>query len=176
MKFWHLLDFVGMTTYFTLADDPNPTVDRIVAHWQPIHKRVAAWLRKTGKPLLLTEVGWCSQEGAATAPWNYFQNMEATPAGHEEQRRLYEAFLKVWSGTPGLLGVCWWEWTSDPGGPDDYNYTPRNKPAEQILRSWFTELPPTASAPATAPATTPAPATPPAAAPATEPESQPGAE
>ena len=154
VKFWHLLDFVGMTSYYTLADDPNPTVAQIVDHWRPIHKEITDWLHATGKPLLLTEVGWCSQEGAATAPWNYYQNMKATPAGLEEQRRLYEAFLKVWDGTPSLLGVCWWEWTSDPGGADDYNYTPKNKPAEQVLRRWFAEyqpVPVTTTAPATQP-------------------------
>ena len=137
VKFWAMLDFIGMTSYYTLADDKNPSVDEIVARWRPIHEKIMEWRKTVDKPLLLTEVGWCSQEGAATAPWNYFQNMKATPAGLEEQRRLYEAFLKVWDGSPGLLGVIWWEWTSEPGGPGDFNYTPRNKPAEQVLRDWF---------------------------------------
>jgi hypothetical protein len=139
IKFWHLLDFIGMTSYCTLADKQNPSVAEIVARWQPFKQEIMDWRREVGKPLLLTEVGWCSQEGAATAPWNYYQNMKATPAGHEEQRRLYEAFLQVWDNSPGLLGVCWWEWTSAPGGPGDFNYTPRNKPAEQVLRRWFAE-------------------------------------
>ena len=139
IKFWHLLDFIGMTSYYTLADQQNPSVDEIVARWQPIKKEIMEWRQKVNKPLLLTEVGWCSQEGAAMAPWNYYQNMKATPAGHEEQRRLYEAFLKVWDKAPGLLGVCWWEWTDSGGGSADFNYTPRNKPAEKILRRWFTE-------------------------------------
>ncbi|RMF76353.1 MAG: hypothetical protein D6744_12415, partial [Planctomycetota bacterium] len=77
------------------------------------------------------------QEGAATAPWNYYQNMKATPAGHEEQRRLYEAFLRAWDGADGLAGVIWWEWTDAPGGGEDFNYTPRGKPAEKVLRRWF---------------------------------------
>lgn len=139
VRFWHLLDFVGMTTYYRLAERKNPSVSEIVAHWQPFYEELTQWLRQIGKPLVFTEVGWCSQEGAAMYPWNYYQNMRATPAGHEEQRRLYEAFLKVWDGVPGLRGVIWWEWTTDPGGPDDFNYTPRNKPAEQVLRRWFAE-------------------------------------
>jgi len=128
-----------MTTYYRLAERKNPSVSEIVAHWQPFYEELTQWLRQIGKPLVFTEVGWCSQEGAAMYPWNYYQNMRATPAGHEEQRRLYEAFLKVWDGVPGLRGVIWWEWTTDPGGPDDFNYTPRNKPAEQVLRRWFAE-------------------------------------
>ena len=149
IKFWHLLDFVGMTSYYTLADHKNPTTDEIVARWRPIYQEIMNWRRSLGKPLVLTEVGWCSQEGAATAPWNYYQNMHATPAGHEEQRRLYEAFLRVWDDAPGLLGVMWWEWTAEPGGPSDFNYTPRNKPAEKVLRRWFAQGQPPATRPAT---------------------------
>ena len=139
VAFWNMLDFIGMTSYYKLADAPDPTIDEIVARWRPIHQEIMDWRREIGKPLVLTEVGWCSQAGAAVYPWNYYQNMQASPEGHEEQRRLYEAFLQVWDGSPGLLGVCWWEWTAAPGGPGDFNYTPRNKPAEQILRRWFAE-------------------------------------
>lgn len=72
------------------------------------------------------------------APWNYYQNQRATPAALEEQRRLYEAFIRVWNNTPELMGVIWWEWNASEGGPGDYGYTPKNKPAEQVLRRWFT--------------------------------------
>jgi hypothetical protein len=139
IKFWGMLDFIGMTSYYTLADRKNPTIEEIAARWAPVKKEIMEWRAGIDKPLMLTEVGWCSQEGAATAPWNYYQNMKATPDGHEEQRRLYEAFLKVWDNTPGLMGVCWWEWTTAPGGTGDFNYTPRNKPAEQVLRRWLAE-------------------------------------
>jgi hypothetical protein len=139
VEFWHMLDFIGMTSYYTLADQKNPSIEEIAARWRPIHKEIMDWQREVGRPVLLTEVGWCSQEGAAMSPWNYYQNMTATPAGLEEQRRLYEAFLQVWDGTPGLLGVIWWEWTEAPGGPGDFDYTPKNKPAEQLLRRWFAE-------------------------------------
>jgi len=140
VEFWDKLDFIGMTSYYTLADKPRPTVAEIVAKWEPIQKDVLAWQSKIGKPILMTEVGWCSQEGAAKAPWDYYQNQHATPEGLEEQRRLYEAFLKVWGDCPELMGVIWWEWTPSAGGPDDYGYTPKGKPAEKLLRAWFAEL------------------------------------
>ena len=76
VEFWDRLDFIGMTSYYTLADEKNPTVAEIVEKWQPIKRDILAWQRRIGKPILLTEVGWCSQEGAATAPWNYYQNQK----------------------------------------------------------------------------------------------------
>ena len=137
IQFWDKLDFVGMTSYYKLADRKGAGVDEMIAKWQPIKKRILRWQRKIGKPIVMTEVGWCSQLGAATAPWNYYQNQKPTPEGHEEQRRLYEAFLRVWDGSEGLAGVVWWEWTGSQGGPSDFGYTPKNKPAEKLLREWF---------------------------------------
>jgi hypothetical protein len=145
IKFWHKLDFIGLTSYFTLADRRNPSVDEIVQRWTPIRDEVLRWQRKIGKPLVFTEVGWCSQEGAAMAPWNYYQSPNATPAGHQEQRRLYQAFLNVWDGTPGVAGIIWWEWSAHPGGDADFGYTPRNKPAEHVLRDWFAKYQPVAA-------------------------------
>jgi hypothetical protein len=139
VQFWDKLDFVGMTSYYKLADRKGASVDEMIAKWKPIKADVLAWQRKTGKPIVLTEVGWCSQFGAATAPWNYYQNMHATPEGHEEQRRLYEAFMRVWADTPAVVGVIWWEWTGSPGGSEDHGYTPKGKPAEKLLRGWFAE-------------------------------------
>ncbi len=138
IEFWDDLDFIGMTSYYTLADRQNPSVEEIIRRWRPIRDEILAWQRTIGKPIVMTEVGWCSQEGAAMAPWNYYQNQTATPGGMEEQRRLYEAFIRVWSGVPELLGVIWWEWDRSTGGPGDYGYTPKNKPAEEVLRQWFT--------------------------------------
>ncbi|MBU0639607.1 MAG: hypothetical protein KKB50_12135, partial [Planctomycetes bacterium] len=137
IQFWDKLDFVGMTSYYKLADRKNPTVAEIVSRWKPIRDEIMRWQRAVGKPIVLTEVGWCSQSGAALEPWNYYHHMQATPEGHEEQRRLYEAFLQAWDNTPGLAGIIWWEWTASPGGPGDYGYTPRSKMAEQVLRRWF---------------------------------------
>ncbi|MGE0482345.1 MAG: hypothetical protein AB7Q17_17950 [Phycisphaerae bacterium] len=138
IQFWDKLDFVGMNSYYTLADKDSPSVDDVVAKWRPIHKQIFEWQRQVRKPIVMTEVGWCSQVGIARNPWNYYQNQKASPEGHEEQRRLYEAFLRVFNGTPGLMGVVWWEWQGD-GGPTCHGYTPRGKPAEDVLRRWFAE-------------------------------------
>ncbi len=137
IQFWDKLDFIGMTTYNTLADKKLPSVDEVAAKWKPVYDEVMNWRKTIEKPILLTEVGWCSQEGAASAPWNYYQNQKATTGGHEEQRRLYEAFLRVWGESSGLNGMIWWEWTPGDGGKDDFGYTPKGKPAEALLRSWF---------------------------------------
>jgi hypothetical protein len=137
IAFWPQLDFVGMTTYYELAAGPNPKMEEVDGNWAKVKNEIRAFQREVNKPIIFTEVGWCSQEGAAHEAWNYYANQKATEAGLKEQSLLYESFIKTWSDVPGIGGIIWWEWDTSSGGTDDYNYTPRGKPAEAILRRWF---------------------------------------
>jgi hypothetical protein len=137
IEYWDDLDLIGLTTYYKLADEPGPSVETLVESWKPIKKKILSWQQSRNRPILFTEVGWCSQEGAAIEAWNYYRSSKCTPAALEEQKNCYEAFIESWGGEPAVGGVIWWEWTIYPGGQNDYNYTPRGKPAEQVLRSWF---------------------------------------
>lgn len=139
VAFWPLLDYVGMTSYYELASGPNPPIDEIDANWTKIKQEITAFQRGVDKPIIFTEVGWCSQEGAAKEGWNYYANQHATEKGRIEQAILYEAFLKAWAEEPGVGGIIWWEWDTSPGGDNDHGYSPRGKPAERILREWFAE-------------------------------------
>jgi hypothetical protein len=140
IQFWDKLDLVGMTSYYKLASEPGPSLQDLKDEWKPIKAGLLRWQKKVGKPLLFTEVGWCSQEGASIEPWNYYRHQKPTPEGLEEQRRCYRAFMDTWEDCPAVGGVIWWEWTDTAGGPKDFNYTPKGKPAEAELREWFAEI------------------------------------
>lgn len=135
--FWKDLDFVGMTTYYKLAEAANPTVEEVDKNWARIKKEILTFQAEVDRPIIFTEAGWCSQEGAAYEAWNYYHSQKATEAGRKEQTLCYEAFLRAWADEPAVGGIIWWEWDLSPGGNEDYNYTPKGKPAESILRKWF---------------------------------------
>jgi len=146
VEFWDELDLIGMTSYYKLSDQPNPSLESLIEEWKPIRRGLLRWQAEIGKPLLFTEVGWCSQEGASIEPWNYYHHQTPTAAGHQEQANCYRAFMETWKqevakGRGSVLGgIIWWEWMNVPGGPDDYNYIPKGKPAEQELRQWFSRI------------------------------------
>ncbi len=139
--FWGDLDYVGMTTYYELAGGPNPKMEEIDGNWAKIKREILAFQREVRKPIIFTEVGWCSQEGAAKEGWNYYAHQKATENGHLEQLNLYQSFIRTWASQSGIGGIIWWEWDTTPGGKDDYGYTPRGKPAEAILRELFSRQP-----------------------------------
>ena len=137
IQFWDDLDLLGITTYFKLAEEPGPTLDTLRESWSDIKKRLLDFQRQVGKPLLFTEVGWCSQEGCSIEAWNYYRAEEATPAALEEQRRNYQAFIETWEDESAVAGMIWWEWAEGEGGPSDFGYTPKGKPAQDPLAELF---------------------------------------
>jgi hypothetical protein len=58
------------------------------------------------------------------------------PPDPGEQADCYEAAFEAWSKeTTWMQGIFWWNWPVP--APGDTGYTPRNRLAEDVLRTWF---------------------------------------
>ena len=104
----------------------------------PVKRDIAAWQRKVGKPIFFTEVGWPSQDGCSTYPWNYYHNPDKPDM--LEQQRCMDSFLQTFGHEPWVGGVLIWKWRDHPqavGGPEDSNYTPYRKPVMQTIGKFF---------------------------------------
>ena len=137
VPFWDALDFIGLTAYYRLTDKHDPSQAELTAAWGQIKASLLEWQRTVGRPMLFTELGYPSLDGAARAPWDYTQ---PTAMDHEEQRRCLVAFAETWRNEPALAGVFFWNWW----GPDDGQntwYTFKGKPAEGVVRAWFSRPP-----------------------------------
>ncbi|MBN2341385.1 MAG: hypothetical protein JXX29_08310 [Deltaproteobacteria bacterium] len=150
VAFFDRLDYAGVTGYFQLEDtrapvDVNPPIEKLVHSWREIYFKLMRWQNELNKPLIFTEVGYLSQQGAASRPWAEGADEKVDL---EIQRRCYEAFIRVWDNEDRLAGVYFWNWF-DWEGENDREYTPREKPAADEMRKWFSasEASPTQAAP-----------------------------
>jgi hypothetical protein len=134
ISFIDALDYLGMNAYFKVSDREASDEEDLMRAWEGIRKDVAAWRASAGKPLIITEAGYPSRAGACVDPWNYEGEGKPDPA---EQLRCYRAFQRTWSGEPGIAGVYFYLWWGE-GGPQDAGYTPRGKPAAEVIKSWYT--------------------------------------
>jgi hypothetical protein len=143
VTFWPALNMVGVDAYFPLSSQANPSVATLVASWNQVADTIEAWRVQTGlaqKPFLITELGYPSEEGAAATPGTWYPRK---PVNLALQQKLYLAtFESIWQ-RPWLRGIMWFWWAnpSNPdwqGGPRDNGYTIRNKPAELVLKEFFT--------------------------------------
>jgi hypothetical protein len=140
VSFWSQLDVAGLDAYTPLTDTYNPSREALAQGWSRNRNgenMVAAfrnWQASHGKPVILTELGYRSADGANRAPYDF-----ESPAPYDpgEQADCYEAAFRVWSQETGWMrGIFWWDWDVPVPAPDDTGYTPRNKPAGQALSSW----------------------------------------
>ena len=144
VPFWDAVDDVGVTAYFELARDEhmpsNADLDRA---WEGPRASLLALKAATGKPLVVTEVGYPSMVGAARYPWDETRRAAIDLAG---QATLIDAFCRAFRSPPrgthpdasashrggSIDGFYVWNWFGF-GGPTDTSYTPRKKPGARAL-------------------------------------------
>ncbi len=137
LPFWDALDAIGVSAYFPVADTRAPSRTDMATAWARIASRLARLSARHGRPVLFTELGYRSVDFAARYPWKFD---DTPPINLQLQADAYTAFFDAVWGEPWFLGVYWWKWRSslDDGGPKNDDYTPRGKPAEEVLRHHFT--------------------------------------
>ena len=140
VSFWSQLDLAGLDAYTPLTDKANPSREELVQGWSRNRNgenMVAAfrnWQASHGKPVLFTELGYRSADGTNRTPWDWEASAAYDPG---EQADCYDAAFRVWSQqTAWMRGILWWAWDVPVPAPNETGYTPRNKPAETVLRTW----------------------------------------
>ena len=131
VPFWNRLDAIGVTLYPPLgADDDRAgrlAIMRMVAD------RLDALFARTGKPIIVAEVGLRSARGAAAEPWQSPEQRAGAP-DPSLQARVLADWLSVLD-RPSIRGVLIWYWLTNPnaGGLNDTDFTVQGKPAEPVL-------------------------------------------
>lgn len=136
VTFWDKLDFIGISGYFPLS---GSSVSDYLTSWKNADAQyITPLYQKWNKPIWFTEVGYKSISGANTNPGDWQKTGGLDLQG---QAALYQALFTYWTDKPYLKGITFWEWTSNPngGGSSNTDYTPQNKPAEAIIKQWYTQ-------------------------------------
>jgi len=136
IPFWNQLDAIAVTLYPSLgADDDHEERRRVM---REVADRLDVLAAKTGKVIVVGEIGLRSAEGAAAKPWESAEERTSAP-----DPALQAAVLSDWLDAldrPSIRGVLIWRWLTDPdaGGSTDTDFTVQGKPAEQILMCAWT--------------------------------------
>ena len=136
VQFWDALDFIGIDAYFELTDTPDPSIEDLLAAWIPCIAEIETVHSIWQKPIVLTEIGYRSMDGANQRPWDW----QATGnVDMIEQTLCYQSVIQAFGEKTWFNGIYWWNWEPDPslGGPKDSYYTPQGKPAVSILKRWY---------------------------------------
>jgi len=136
--FWDALDYIGIDAYFPLSDSKTPTLAESLEGWKT-HKPVINEISKTYDiPILFTEFGYRSVDYAGKKPWvsDRTMNQVNLDAQTNTTKALFETFWKEdW-----FAGGFVWKWFinhKEVGGENNHQFTPQNKPAEALIKSYY---------------------------------------
>ncbi len=138
VRFQDMLDFVGMTAYWSLTKKDDPSLEELARAWGKIRRSVGDLQRRLKKPIVFTELGYPSQDGSNKDPWNYAMNPDRVDLA--EQAACLEAFARTFRDPGFLAGVFFFDWF-ERGGPEDPSYSPQGKPALEVIRRFFRRAP-----------------------------------
>jgi hypothetical protein len=134
--FWQDLDYVGISAYFQLNTKDNSVESLKAAWYQWDRADIYPLAQKVQKPILFTEIGYRSSKNSLGTPYDFRKIGVYDP---QEQVNAYEAMFEYWNDKSYIAGASIWDFYSDPhaGGDGNTDYTPQNKPAEEVLKKWF---------------------------------------
>jgi len=137
IAFWEKLDYIGVNAYFPLSLEARPELGELEEAWGAVLPKLEAMSVSHGKPILFTEFGYRSVEGAAGRQWE----LDDRPFNAEVQSVAFRAFFnEAWS-VPWCAGGFIWKWRffDGAGGEGDRSYSPQGKPAMEVIRKAYRE-------------------------------------
>jgi hypothetical protein len=137
VPFWDRLDAIGVTLYPPLGAGDDR--DQRRSAMRAVAERLDVLAARSGKTVLVGEVGLRSAEGAAARPWESAEERTVAP-----DPALQAAVIADWLRVldrPAISGVLVWRWFTDPdsGGATDTDFTVQGKPAERVLMCAWTK-------------------------------------
>ncbi len=140
VPFWKELDFIGVDAYFPVANSKTPSITEAKTGWEPWKKELQSVSERENKKVLFTEFGYRSTNFAGKEPWNSDHNIQ--DINLEAQTNTTQAlFESVWHESWFAGGFIWkWFINHDKaGGQEDSQFTPQNKPVEQVIKAQYTK-------------------------------------
>ncbi len=132
---WSVVDAIGVNAYFNLCQRDDCLQVELVESWNYWLNIIDRISIAKSKPVFITEIGYYSREGCAINPGDWSREGEIN---FHEQEQAYEALLCQAYKFSNIKGIFWWQWElNNTWGNDSSDYTPNNKPAEQILTKYW---------------------------------------
>ncbi len=137
VPFWNDLDYMGIDAYFPLTNKNEPSKDELTAAWKREADDIESFLKKKGinKPVIFTEAGYASADGANKRPWEVASKTE----DQREQADCLDALMTVMTNRVWFSGLYVWNvFPQDVSSPLGFPF--KGKLAERTLADWYAKL------------------------------------
>jgi len=141
VRWWDLMDYIGTSAYYRVADKPGESPENMVSAWNRHKARLAEISRcHGGKQIIFMEIGCRSAAGCAMMPYDF--SHREFPYDESEQANFYESCFRAMWNEPWFAGFFWWDWyTKLPSRSPEMGFTVCGKQAEDVVKSWYAKEP-----------------------------------
>ncbi len=135
--YWESLDYIGIDAYFPLSEAQTPSLKELKKAWKPLLTKLEKFSADKGKPMLFTEYGYRSVDYTARRPWE--SSRDPVPINLQGQKQALEALFASCMPQKWFAGGFLWKWYPRIRRPERIKggYTPQGKPAESLLKDWY---------------------------------------
>lgn len=141
ITFWDQLDYIGVDAYFPLVDEPTPQKEQMIGKWKQHKKELSKISKSVNKEVIFTEYGYRSVDNPAWKQWEIEYLSHDKSVNLQAQVNSYEALYEAVWDEGWFAGGFVWKWypnNKTAGGTNNSDYTPQGKPAETIIKQWYT--------------------------------------
>ncbi|AJR02545.1 glycoside hydrolase family 113 [Siansivirga zeaxanthinifaciens] len=136
--FWNELDYVGIDAYFPVSTSKTPTLEECLKGWKSHKNDIIQTYKTYNKPILFTEYGYRSVDYSGKQPWE--SNRDMDQVNLEAQNNTTQALFETFWDEDWFAGGFVWKWFinhDEVGGEQNFMFTPQNKPAEAIIKTYY---------------------------------------
>jgi hypothetical protein len=134
---WKYVDLIGINTYYNMCNNDDSTLLELQESWNYWLTIIDNFSTGWKKPVIITEIGFYSRNGCAINPGDFSRGGEIC---YKNQAKAYEAVLSQTGYINNIKGIFWWQWElNNQWTSDSADYTPENKPAQEILQKYWYE-------------------------------------
>lgn len=138
--FWEQLDYIGIDAYFPVSSSQTPSVEECLKGWNDHKSTIKDISQKYKRPIIFTEFGYRSVDFAGREPWK--SDREMNVVNLEAQENTTKALFDTFWHEPWFAGGFVWKWFhrhEEVGGNENHQFTPQNKPAEDVIRLFYSK-------------------------------------
>ena len=131
IKFWNLCDFIGINAWLYLSDSKTPDRDQLIQSWQEWNSVLNYYSAYYNKKIFFTEIGYINMDYPAINPGDFSSKESRNDTA---QANCFYAAIENFKIFENYMGMSIWNWELSMGTNINIDYTPVNKPAENVIR------------------------------------------